>query len=123
MRAVVEKALSNGPTRDSDALEATFEYCFAADEPVFEGHFPGHPLLPGIFQIEMTRLAAERLMGRPLSIARILKTKFTRAILPEETIGLNLRCTEGESAIKARARLSVGEERAGETLLELVERP
>ena len=122
MRAVIEEALESGPIRESEEPEAQFPFRFATDEPLFEGHFPGHPLLPGIFQVEMTRLAAERLLGRRLSIARIVRTKFARAIVPEETIELRLRCTEDANAIRARARLSVGEIRAGETLLELVER-
>ena len=35
-------------------------------EPVFEGHFPGHPILPGVLQLEaMAQVAGILMMGYP----------------------------------------------------------
>ena len=94
-----------------------FEFKFAANDPVFAGHFPGYPILPGVFQLEMVRGAAESLMNCPLAIREIRKSKFQRPILPEEVTRVELKLTEKEGTIEARAGFSVGGQPAGETAM------
>ena len=95
------------------------EFRFAADDPVFAGHFPGHPLLPGIFQIEMTRGLAESALGGSFVVRAVTKAKFLRPIIPGETVRVELKCTVKSDTIRARARLTVIGQSAGEVLLEL----
>ena len=95
------------------------EFRFPASEAVFAGHFPGHPLLPGIFQIEMTRGLAESVLGGRLVTHVVTKAKFLRPIIPGETVRVELKCTEKADTILARARLTVIGQSAGEVLLEL----
>jgi len=118
MRASIIAALISGPSVQPDQ-SSMLEFRFRADEPVFAGHFPGHPILPGIFQIEMTRLAAERILDCRLELREIVKAKFLRPILPEETIRLSLKLSEEKGMIRARAGLVVGGQSAGEAVLRL----
>ena len=37
---------------------AVMMFRFAAEQPVFGGHFPGHPILPGVFQLEIRGAAS-----------------------------------------------------------------
>jgi 3-hydroxyacyl-[acyl-carrier-protein] dehydratase len=94
-----------------------FEFKFAASDPVFAGHFPGHPILPGVFQLEMVRAAAESVLNCALGIREIRKSKFQRPILPDETTRVELKLTEKEGTIEARAGFSVGGQPAGETAM------
>lgn len=96
---------------------AAIEFRFIANDPTFAGHFPGRPLLPGVFQLEMARLAAEWVLGTPLSVREISKAKFLRPILPEETVRLELKLLRKESIIEARAGFSVNGQPAGEVNL------
>ncbi len=95
------------------------EFRFAADDPVFAGHFPGHPLLPGIFQIEMTRGLAEAALGGALAVRVVTKAKFLRPIIPGETVRVELKCTEKADTIFVRARLTVIGQSAGDVMLEV----
>ena|ERR1041385_5112397 len=97
--------------------EMVFEFQFGADDPTFAGHFPGRPILPGIFQLDLTRLAAEFVLKHPLSVQEIRKAKFQRPILPEETVRLALKLSLNGERIQARAGFTVGGEPAGETVL------
>jgi 3-hydroxymyristoyl/3-hydroxydecanoyl-(acyl carrier protein) dehydratase len=118
VRDVIERARVGGTCRD-EAGHAVFEFRFAEGEAVFRGHFPGRPILPGVFQVEMARRAAEWAAGRSLAVREIEKAKFTRPLLPGETIRLALRLEEREGVLAASARLSVGDEPAGEVRLVL----
>ncbi len=104
------------PQPDGATLQ---EFRFAADDPVFAGHFPGHPLLPGIFQIEMTRGLAESALGSTLIVRAVTKVKFLRPIIPGETVRVELKCTEKADTILLRARLTVIGQSAGDVMLEV----
>src|SRR4051812_35520014 len=118
MRESIRAALLKGPIHEADGA-VSFEFRFAATDPIFAGHFPGQPLVPGIFQTEMTRLAAESTLANTLDIREIVRAKFLRPILPEEVIRLSLKLSEEASIIQARATLVAGGQTAGEAALKL----
>jgi 3-hydroxyacyl-[acyl-carrier-protein] dehydratase len=95
------------------------EFCFPASDAVFAGHFPGHPLLPGIFQIEMTRGLAEAVLGGKLVVRVVTKAKFLRPIIPGETVRVELKSTEKADTIQLRARLTVIGQAAGDVMIEV----
>jgi len=119
MRASITAARISGPTREADGT-ACIEFKFAATDPVFAGHFPNQPLVPGVFQLEMARLGAEWLIGEQLGVREISKAKFLRPIVPAEVVRMNLKLSESDGHIGVRATFSVGGQAAGETLLKLV---
>ena len=94
-----------------------FEFHFRADDPVFAGHFPDRPLLPGVFQLEMARAAAESVLDCRLAVREISKAKFQRTILPDEMVRLELKLSETGGLIQARANFYAGGQPAGETIL------
>ena len=93
------------------------EFRFPASDPIFAGHFPLRPILPGVFQLEMARMAAERVLNCSLALREISKAKFLRPILPEETVRAILKISEAGGDVQVRANFSVGGRPAGETLL------
>jgi 3-hydroxyacyl-[acyl-carrier-protein] dehydratase len=116
MQSSIAAARIGGPQPGADG-PSVFEFRFGADDPVFAGHFPGRPLLPGIFQLEMTRAAAESALDCPLAVREISKAKFQRPILPDESVRLELKLSEADGVIQARAGFSIGGQPAGETIL------
>jgi 3-hydroxyacyl-[acyl-carrier-protein] dehydratase len=95
----------------------TLEFRFGADDPVFGGHFPGRPILPGVFQLELVRVTAELVMKCTLAVREIRKAKFQRPILPGETVRLALKLSEKDDTIQASAGFSVIGQPAGEMIL------
>ena len=65
----------------------------------------------------MVRAAAESVLNCALGIREIRKSKFQRPILPDETMRVELKLTENEGTIEARAGFSVGGQPAGETAM------
>jgi 3-hydroxyacyl-[acyl-carrier-protein] dehydratase len=119
MRSSIATARISGPTQEPDGT-ASVEFRFAATDPVFAGHFPNQPLVPGVFQLEMARLGAEWLLGEQLGVREISKAKFLRPIIPAELVRMNLRISDSDGNIGVRATFSVGGQAAGETVLKLV---
>jgi len=58
--------------------------------PLFAGHFPGHPILPGVLQIHWAyQFAAER-FAIDGKIVRMTGLKFQKPVLPDNELLLTL---------------------------------
>ena len=66
--------------------------------PVFAGHFPGRPLVPGVFLVEAARLACERATGTSLRVSRVVKAKFQAEVGPDSAVDLQADLSESEDA-------------------------
>jgi 3-hydroxyacyl-[acyl-carrier-protein] dehydratase len=64
--------------------EGRFRIEIPAASPLFAGHFPGRPILPGITHLAIV----ERALGRPLAAVRGLRLR--RQVLPGEPLDLAL---------------------------------
>jgi len=118
MQDSIAAARKSGPTPQPDGASA-FEFNFDASDPVFAGHFPHRPILPGVFQLEIVRLAAEWARDKKFAVREIAKAKFQRPIIPGETLKLSLVLTEAEGVVSAKATFVCGGQPAGEALLKL----
>jgi len=118
LRDSISAARVSGPEAGPDGT-TTLTFRFPASDPTFAGHFPTRPLLPGVFQLELARFAAELMVRQPLALRAITKAKFLRPIIPEETIRVELKLTEKADMLQVRASFSVTGQAAGETILQV----
>ena len=95
---------------------------FTGEEAFFAGHFPGNPVVPGVFLIEALAqtgaaaiLSREEYRGKTGYFASWDKIKFRRKVLPGETVTLKVQL------VKIRGRMVVadgvayvGEEKAAQ---------
>jgi 3-hydroxymyristoyl/3-hydroxydecanoyl-(acyl carrier protein) dehydratase len=87
MREEVRRSLvSLEPT--AEGLAAV--YAFAPELPVFAGHFPGRPLVPGVYLIEGLRQAAEGHLGLELRLEQIADARFTAPVGPGQAVCLEI---------------------------------
>ena len=118
MRDVIAQARCSEPQGDEHGM-ATIEFRFDAAQSFFAGHFPDQPILPGVFQLEMARAAAEWMLQRRLLIRAVRKAKFLRPLRPGELVRVTLKLSENSDGFLAQARFLVGEQAAGETQMQL----
>ncbi len=71
------------------------------NEPYFQGHFPGNPVMPGVLQLEAMAQAAGILMLRKVSsdgrVAFFMsadRVKFRRAVVPGDQLEIHARITK-----------------------------
>lgn len=68
--------------------ETTFSLKLEANNPYFEGHFPGNPVFPGVAVVDATLVAMEQL-GHPDLL--VSSAKFLGVISPGDEIKLVLK--------------------------------
>jgi UDP-3-O-[3-hydroxymyristoyl] N-acetylglucosamine deacetylase / 3-hydroxyacyl-[acyl-carrier-protein] dehydratase len=80
------------------------------NEPYFEGHFPGHPVMPGVLQVEaMAQVASVLLMRLAKSASRIGYfmsadgVKFRKPVFPGDTLIIQAELTKARSGRIAKA--------------------
>lgn len=61
-----------------------------ADSPWFEGHFPGHPILPGVVQIGWAATLASAWIGSDVPPVRLTRIKFKHPLGPGARLSLVL---------------------------------
>lgn len=95
------------------------------NEPFFEGHFPGQPIMPGVLQLEAMAQVGGLLQSRkspardavPLFMG-IDKARFRRRITPGDQMRIEVEITAARGAvIRARGRVLVDGQLASEAEL------
>jgi UDP-3-O-[3-hydroxymyristoyl] N-acetylglucosamine deacetylase/3-hydroxyacyl-[acyl-carrier-protein] dehydratase len=88
------------------------------NEPFFQGHFPGHPVMPGVMQVEaMAQVASVLLFRLAKTTSRIGYfmsadgVKFRKPVLPGDTMFIHAELTKsrGERLAKAKCHCVVND--------------
>ncbi len=96
----------------------------SVNEPFFQGHFPGQPIMPGVLIVEaLAQVGAVALLSQPESKGKIVyfagidSFRFRRPVLPGDTLRLEVHLTKmrgpvGKGTVKAEVegqRVAEGE--------------
>ena len=73
---------------------------FAVDHPVFAGHFPGHPIVPGVLLLDWAQAAIEAQLGQ--SVLALIEAKFHSPATPADALELDFEV--GISAVRFEIR-------------------
>ena len=83
--------------------------CVSVNEPFFQGHFPGNPVMPGVLIIEalaqvgaVAMLSQPDFQGRTAYFAGIDKARFRRKVVPGDVLLLETEI------IKVKGPIGIG---------------
>lgn len=62
--------------------------CVGESHPSLPGHFPGHPIVPGVVILET--VAAELKAWRGMRLAKVMEAKFMAPLLPGQRAELGM---------------------------------
>lgn len=81
-----------------------------AAHPVFQGHFPGAPVLPGVVQLEMVKAVLSKALEKPFALKEMSTCKFLEVLNPAETPELTIQLQiKGEELLDVAATGRQGE--------------
>jgi UDP-3-O-[3-hydroxymyristoyl] N-acetylglucosamine deacetylase/3-hydroxyacyl-[acyl-carrier-protein] dehydratase len=90
-------------------IKAVGQKAVTMNEPFFPGHFPGHPVMPGVLQIEAMAQVASILLSRATGVSGKIgyfmsadKVKWRKPVLPGDTLIIEVELTKSRGKI-ARA--------------------
>jgi len=106
-------------------LKATGVKAVTINEPYFQGHFPGHPVMPGVLQLEaMAQVASIVMMRRTENEGKIGyfmsadEVKFRKPVMPGDTLFIECELTSAKKRLgKAACRCLVNGEVVSEGIL------
>ncbi|SHM42016.1 hotdog family protein [Chryseobacterium polytrichastri] len=81
------------------------------DHDIFNGHFPGNPVTPGVCMMQIVKELTEEFTGAPLFLKSASNVKFMAIINPFETpdLVLQLDINESEDEVKVKNTTLFGE--------------
>jgi 3-hydroxyacyl-[acyl-carrier-protein] dehydratase len=105
--------------------KTSVEVMINKEHAVFEGHFPGNPVVPGVFLIQMIREVIEELQHKKFRIEKADEIKFMNMVIPEQNCHLileiqqraksenpfayNINVTNGQTLfLKMKVALAIG---------------
>lgn len=77
---------------------------FDAHHPVFAGHFPGRPIVPGVLLLDWAQAAIETALGQPLQA--LTEAKFHSPATPADAVALELEFDIGAVSVRFEIRSS-----------------
>jgi len=82
-------------SRQDDAL--LYHVRLNPDADVYRGHFPGHPVSPGVCSLALIRECTADATGKPWEIRRISRCRFLSLITPQTNPELRIEIRTGDS--------------------------
>lgn len=96
-----------------EGVRALGKKCVSVNEPYFQGHFPGNPVMPGVLIMEaLAQVGAVAILSRPewkgrtAYFAGIDRAKFRKKVLPGDVLMLETEI------IKSKGPIGIGKARA-----------
>lgn len=86
--------------------EVAIELVLPADHKAFLDHFPGHPVLAGVLQIDWAMRFAARYFALDQNVALDFQVKFRRVIGPGEDLSLVLHLDRVRSNVVFEYRIA-----------------
>ncbi len=75
--------------------DAPLAFTIPADHPALPGHFPGHPIVPGVVLLDHAIAALGASLNRPLHTWRLASAKFLSPVAPGEPLDLAFDAAAG----------------------------
>ena len=89
-----------------------FHIALNPDCGVYEGHFPGEPVSPGVCNIQMIKECAEQVVGKSLFLSNLQQCRLTTLVTPlvHSQVEVTICMEEKGEVYKLKATLGKGEE-------------
>lgn len=100
--------------RDGDS--ATIRVGLFPSHPIYAGHFPGQPVVPGVCTLTIIKECLGEVLGLAVSYASIKECKYMSALIPADGLFITVFLTVDEGK---NVKAIVNRDNTGEVVLKL----
>ena len=86
--------------------ESSFDILMKDEHPVYQGHFPGQPITPGVMTLQMIRDCVILLLDKQLHYTGIKNCRFVAMVRPGDKLRLNLQTEVAGDSVVVKAVLA-----------------
>lgn len=104
----------NEIVRDGDS--ATVRVGLLPSHPIYAGHFPGQPVVPGVCTLTIIKECIGEVLGQDVSYSSIKECKYMSALIPDEDLFITVSLTVDEGK---NVKAVVNRDNTGEAVLKL----
>jgi len=89
---------------NSSETDITARIMLNANHEIFEGHFPGNPIMPGVCMMQIIKELTEQVLEKELILQTSTNIKFMAKINPEThpNLLINISYTEEDGILKIK---------------------
>jgi 3-hydroxyacyl-[acyl-carrier-protein] dehydratase len=98
--------------QDTQETGASYGLTLHAEHVIYQAHFPGQPITPGVCIIQIAKELLEDYVGQPLEVQRVKNIKFLSVISPVETPAVTYllqKVTQDDAGYKAQVEVVAGD--------------
>lgn len=98
--------------QDTQEIGASYDLTLHAGHVIYQAHFPGQPITPGVCIIQIAKELLEDYVGQPLEVQRVKNIKFLSVISPVETPAVTYllqKVTQDDAGYKAQVEVVTGD--------------
>lgn len=92
---------------------ATFQLLIHPEWPIYQAHFPGHPITPGVCIVQMIQELLGRALNRNVTLRKAKNIKYLAIISPEEVSDLTVSFTkideQPDGSLKVQAQVATAD--------------
>lgn len=85
----------------SEPGSSTWSVEFSGRRSLLSGHYPGNPIIPGIFTVEVCRIVAIESFSSLGTLSLIDFARFTHQLLPDDVLQVAVKQYESSSGLKS----------------------
>lgn len=83
------------------AEEGDFNIIILEDSPIFKGHFPEYPVVPGVCLMQIIKELAEKQFGRLITMMGVRNVKFLSVVKPGQCLNIEIETSCKKKEIRA----------------------
>jgi 3-hydroxymyristoyl/3-hydroxydecanoyl-(acyl carrier protein) dehydratase len=83
------------------AEEGDFNIIILEDSPIFKGHFPEYPVVPGVCLMQIIKELAEKLLEKQITLKGVRGVKFLSVVKPGQCLNIEIETNCEKKEIRA----------------------
>lgn len=81
---------------------------FNPEHELYQAHFPGNPITPGVVLLQIAKVMLENITGKHLELIEVEHIKFNKSVDPNATVKITfMKLVQTDACLRANIKIEV----------------